>query len=152
MEESQIAALSHTIQLAVAPVFLLTGIGSILAVMTNRLARVVDRARAIEGPALEPSSDASLREELSILARRARLIGTAITLFTTTALLVGAVIAVMFVSAFFAWNWSAVVVAAVFVCAMVTFCGGLVMFLREILLATSTLRFGSRATTPSHPA
>lgn len=41
-------AVAYVIQLAVAPVFLLTGIGAILAVMTNRLARIIDRARALE--------------------------------------------------------------------------------------------------------
>ena len=38
----------HAIQLAIAPVFLLTGIGAMLGVMANRLARIIDRARALD--------------------------------------------------------------------------------------------------------
>ncbi len=41
-------AISHVIQLSVAPVFLLTGIGALLGVVTNRLSRIVDRARTVE--------------------------------------------------------------------------------------------------------
>ena len=40
--------IQHAIQLAIAPVFLLTGIASLLGVMANRLARIIDRARALE--------------------------------------------------------------------------------------------------------
>jgi len=44
----QSGAISHAIQLAIAPVFLLTGIAGLLGVMANRLARVIDRARMFE--------------------------------------------------------------------------------------------------------
>ena len=47
-QDSGITGIAHVIQLSVAPVFLLSGIGAMLAVMTNRLARVIDRARALE--------------------------------------------------------------------------------------------------------
>jgi len=47
-QDSGITAVAHVIQLSVAPVFLLSGIGAMLAVMTNRLARVIDRARTLE--------------------------------------------------------------------------------------------------------
>jgi hypothetical protein len=46
--ESQVTAIAHVIQLAVAPVFLLTGVGAVLAVLTQRLARIIDRARVLE--------------------------------------------------------------------------------------------------------
>jgi len=46
--DSQVVAVGHVIQLAVAPVFLLTGVGGLLAVLTNRLARIIDRARFLE--------------------------------------------------------------------------------------------------------
>lgn len=49
LETITAADIAHVIQLSVAPVFLLAGIGSILGVMANRLARVVDRARILEG-------------------------------------------------------------------------------------------------------
>ena len=122
--------------------FLLSGIGAMLSVMTSRLARVVDRARVLEAKA-EGSADAgaSLREELGALARRSQLISRSITLCTITALLISAVIAVLFLGAFLTVDDS-VVVACLFIAAMIAFIAGLVQFLREILLATRTVRIG----------
>ena len=75
-------AVAHVIQLAVALVVLLSGIGAILAVMTNRLGRIIDRARVLEARLDGASADliALLRADLATLSRRAKLIGRAITL------------------------------------------------------------------------
>ena len=83
---SDVSAVAHVIQLAVAPVFLLTGIGAMLGVMTNRLSRVIDRARALEARLDGASSQqvALLQADLHVLVRRAALVGSAITLGTTT--------------------------------------------------------------------
>jgi hypothetical protein len=138
-------AVAHAIQLAVAPVFLLSGIGAILAVMTNRLGRIIDRARVLEEK-LDVASAAilaTLRADLGILSRRAKLISRAITLCTTTALLVCTVIAVLFLSAFLRFD-ATIPVALLFIAAMSTFFLGLVWFLREIYLATVSLRIGPR--------
>ncbi|MGH7832990.1 MAG: DUF2721 domain-containing protein [Candidatus Binatia bacterium] len=85
-----VSAVAHVIQLAVAPVFLLTGIGAILAVMTNRLGRIIDRARVLEArlDGASPEVLGPLRADLATLSLRAKLIGRAITLCTATALLV----------------------------------------------------------------
>jgi len=101
-------AVAHVIQLAVAPVFLLSGIGAILAVMTNRLGRIIDRARVLEARLDGASAEliALLRADLATLSRRAKLIGRAITLCTITALLVCTVIAVLFMSAFLRFDAS----------------------------------------------
>jgi Protein of unknown function (DUF2721) len=138
-------AVAHAIQLAVAPVFLLTGIGAILAVMTNRLGRIIDRARVLEEKLDGASSKllATLRADLMVLSRRAKLIGRAITLCTTTALLVCTVIAVLFLSAFLRFD-ATIPVALLFVAAMSTFFLGLLWFLREIYVATVSLRIGPR--------
>jgi hypothetical protein len=97
-------AVAHAIQLAVAPVFLLSGIAAILAVMTSRLGRIIDRARVLEDRLDNASAELhpALRTDLATLSRRAKLISCAITLCTATALLVCTVIAVLFLSAFFA--------------------------------------------------
>ena len=82
---SQVSSVAHVIQLAVAPVFLLAGVGALLGVLTNRLARVVDRFHALERELAEnPSSDYRRKAQTTItsLARRARLIHWAITLCT----------------------------------------------------------------------
>ena len=67
--------IAHLIQSAIAPVFLLTGVASTLAVLTNRLSRIVDRARVLETQlAGHPGEGPQLHGELSVLARRARYI------------------------------------------------------------------------------
>jgi hypothetical protein len=144
-EFSDVSAVAHVIQLAVAPVFLLTGIGAILAVMTNRLGRIIDRARVLEArlEGASPKTLATLRADLATLSLRAKLIGRAITLCTTTALLVCTVIAILFLSAFLHFDAS-IPVALLFVAAMLAFFLGLLWFLREIFVATASLRIGPR--------
>ena len=145
MLEFSDVAVAHAIQLAVAPVFLVTGIAAILAVMTNRLGRVIDRARVLEERVKGASAEslATLRADLVVLSRRAKLMGRAITLCTTTALLVCTVIAVLFLSAFLRFD-ATIPVALLFIAAMLCFFLGLLWFLREIYLATMSLRIGPR--------
>ena len=145
MGDMEISPIAHVIQLSVAPVFLLSGIGAILAVMTNRLGRIIDRARSLEERLEDAPADraAMLEADLATLTRRARLIGPAITLCTATALLVCMVIGVLFLSAFLHFD-AAVPVALLFVASMLAFFFGLLWFLREIFVATSSLRIGSR--------
>jgi hypothetical protein len=143
-QETGIAAVAHVIQLSVAPVFLLSGIGAMLAVMTNRLSRVIDRARELEGRLSSASSEDAkhFHGELGTLSRRAKMINNAITLCTATALLVCAVIAALFLGAFAHFDAS-VPVGVLFLTAMLAFFAGLVWFLREIFLATASLRIGT---------
>lgn len=150
-QETGVTAVAHVIQLAVAPVFLLSAIGAMLSVMTNRLARVVDRARALERELAQrtlPPEESSIGE-LTTLSRRAWLINRAITLCTVTALLICSVIAVLFIGAFLTVDASRVV-GALFVAAMFAFIVGLVMFLREIFLATRTVQIGIDHVPGSH--
>jgi len=144
MGEMEISPIAHVIQLSVAPVFLLSGIGAILAVMTSRLGRIIDRARTLEAQLENAPAErvSTLEDDLETLAHRARLIGPAITL-CATALLVCTVIAVLFLSAFLHFDAS-VPVALLFVAAMLAFFLGLLWFLREIFVATSNLRIASR--------
>jgi Protein of unknown function (DUF2721) len=142
-ENSTITGIAHVIQLAVAPVFLLSGIAAMLAVMMNRLARIVDRARTLESQSLgaSPEMRTWLEKEVGLLSRRALSIGHAITLCTVTALLVCAVIATLFLGAFFNFN-PYVPVGITFVLAMLCFFVGLLSFLREVFVATASLRIG----------
>jgi hypothetical protein len=140
---SQVSDLAHVIQLAVAPVFLLTGIGPTLGVLTNRLARIVDRARALER--LHPESawteQEDLHSQLATLKRRAQLINRAITLCTACALLICLVIATLFVGALVGVNLATLIVV-LFLVGMLALVGGFVTFLQEIFLATASLRIG----------
>lgn len=142
-QDTTITAVAHTIQLAVAPVFLLSGVGAMLAVLTSRVARVVDRARTLEARLPGSAADAAtaLHAELFALSRRAKLISHAITYCTVTALLVCAVIVTMFVGASAHVN-VARLVALLFVAAMLALFLGLLSFLREIFIATANLRIG----------
>lgn len=129
--------IAHAIQLAIAPVFLLTGIAGLLGVMANRLARVIDRGRwlATSWPQLEHRVRASARREVECLERRRKLASWSINFCTAAALLVCLVIAALFLEEFTATNlrWAA---GALFVLAMLSLIGGLSSFLREVYLAT----------------
>ena len=141
--DQDISLIVHAIQLAVAPVFLLTGLGALLSVMTSRLGRVIDRARLLEErwEVQDEAARVAISVELEILARRARLAGYAINLCTSAALLICIVIAALFIDVFTGTNlkW---LVGALFVVAMMAVIGGLISFLREVYLATHTLRIG----------
>lgn len=143
MEETQIAAIAHTIQVAVAPVFLLTGVGAMLGVLSNRLARIVDRARTLEGELARASAARlpGLHMALGRQAQRARLTHWAIVLCIGCALLVSSVIVALFVGAFSRWDVS-VLIAGLFVVAILSLISGLLCFLREVQLATRYLRIG----------
>lgn len=137
------SAIAQVIQLAVAPVFLLTGVGAILNVLTQRLARIIDRARDLEGrlSLASDSEKSSYYGQLDVLRRRARLANWAISLCTTSAFLVCTIIVVLFLEAFLSLN-RAGVIALLFITAMLTLIAGLLIFLREVFLATASLRIG----------
>ena len=139
--EPVVPVIAHAIQLAVAPVFLLTGIGTLLGVMAHRLARVVDRTRELErrSEELDEKMQATVRVELGFLERRAHLASWSINFSTCAALLVCIVIATLFIEEFFGTDlkW---VAGAIFVAVMVALIGGLFSFLREVSLATYNWR------------
>ena len=136
---SGITSVAHVIQLAVAPVFLLTGVGAILSVLVSRLGRVVDRFRSLEGGLVAAESAlASVQVEMAILARRARMIHWAIGFCTSCALLVCMVIATLFVGSITGVEMPAVI-ATLFITAMLSLVAGLLSFLREIALATGSI-------------
>ena len=134
----------HLIQSAVAPVFLLSGVGVTLGVLTNRLARIVDRARLLEmrDDEEEQARLDSTATSLRVLARRAHYINTAIALCTISALFVSLVVMSLFASAFVSINLSGAV-AILFVAAMVCLTGAFGAFFIEVRIATQSLRFGA---------
>jgi hypothetical protein len=140
-----VTEIGDVVRLAVAPVFLLSGVGVTLTLLANRLARVVDRARILEGSESKtPESDlGELQQRVTTLAVRSRLLGRAIALCTICALSVSLVVVTLFVGALLSIPVS-VVIAALFIFAMLSFIGALVLFLREVFLATRTLRIGLR--------
>jgi hypothetical protein len=137
-------AIAHAIQLAVAPVFLLTGVASILSVLTNRLGRIIDRSRILHNRLLslkKERQDKETHDELAVLTQRMRLINWAIGLCTTCVLLICSVIAILFLGSFIILNM-AIPIASLFVAAMLCLILALTFFIGEIYLATAYVRNG----------
>jgi len=141
MHPENVIDVTRLVQLAIAPVFLLTAVGTIIGVLSSRLGRVVDRSRTLEDRLrqLAPEGQKAVREELSVLARRVRLVYASMTLAVVCALFVGLLIAVAFVDAFVALDLSRFI-GLLFIGAMLAFILALMVFLREIFLAVANAR------------
>ncbi|MFC7499076.1 DUF2721 domain-containing protein [Enterovirga sp. GCM10030262] len=141
MTGASISTVAQIIQLSVAPVFLLAGIGGILNVVANRLARVVDRVRSLERDVGQ--SDLSLRggdlRRLSVLDRRMRFCHWSIALCVVAALLICLVVVVLFIADLVSINF-AIPVSLLFIAAMISLTIGLLLFLAEVTIATRSVR------------
>lgn len=140
MEGPYLSQVSDTIQAAIAPVFLLAGIGAFLNVMVGRLARIVDRARSIEQ--LHPRSTGPEHDrhvwELRIIDRRISVINNAIFLCTASALAICFVVALMFISRLANLHvglW----VALAFIVSMALLMAGLIYFLVEVRMSLEAI-------------
>ena len=142
----QIADIGHVIQLAIAPVFLLTGVGTLLSVLTSRLARIIDRSRVLEERLDHDHKDAWF-DELDVLYQRTHLINYAITLATACGLLVCLVIAMLFLRDTTDLPLDQYV-AAFFVFGMVALIGSFAYLLREIFIASKRMRAHRRLRMP----
>jgi len=129
--ESHIADITHAIQLAVAPVFLLTAIATLINVLSSRLSRVVDRRRFLHSHRADSPDDDT---ELALLDRRRKMIYFSIFFAVLAALLVCLVVAGAFLGALLAFA-VAEVIAGLFVLAMTAMIVALSLFLREVYLA-----------------
>ncbi len=135
--------ISQVIQLAVAPVFLLAGIGAFINVSTFRLGRIFDRSRLLEANVADhdPARHAKIVADLSTLRRRARLAYLGITLDIVAALLVCILIAMAFIEHFFGFEIRGLI-GGLFIAAMLSLIGGLLAFLREVFVAVRGLSIG----------
>lgn len=141
MNPDNVIDVTRLIQLAVAPVFLLTAVGTIIGVLSIRLGRAVDRSRTLEERLrqLQPEAQKTVRAELGLLDRRVRLVYGSIVLAVLCALFVGLLIAVAFVDAFINIDLSKFI-GMLFIAAMLAFILALMVFLREIFLAVTSAR------------
>ena len=133
--------IARLIQLAVAPVFLLTAVGTIIGVLSTRLGRAVDRSRLLEERLrqLQPEGQKAARGELDLLSRRVRLVYAAMVLSVVCALFVGLLIAVAFVYAFINIDLSRFI-GLLFIGAMIAFILSLLVLLLEIFLEVTNAR------------
>ncbi|MEQ7873921.1 DUF2721 domain-containing protein [Sphingomonas sp. ASV193] len=140
----ELEQLARIIQLAVAPVFLLAGLGAFLNVCVGRLARIVDRARALE-PRLLASRGADhdrLLAELHLLDRRIKVVNRAIFVTVLAAVLISAVVILLF-TAFLTGLHFGTAVALLFIGAMLSTGFGFSIFLQETRLGTRSVRVGT---------
>ena len=141
--------IAHVIQIAIAPVFLLAGIGAFLNVMTNRLGRVVDRWRNLEKE-LTAADDESRQVrivELKLLDRRMAHSNRAIALSTLAALLICLVIMCLFTGQLLSFPVTQTV-SVLFIATMGVLVAGLLSFLLEIRISSRTLRVASDVLKP----
>jgi hypothetical protein len=138
------AAVTHGIQLAVAPVFLLTAVSGMIGAVAGRLARIIDRARLVEDRARDSTDDAFLERayvELGDLRFRGRLANGCIALLTTCAFLIGLTIIVLFLGETTAAVQINRFAVASFLIGVVCFLLALLCFLAETVIATRLLDF-----------
>lgn len=136
--------LAQIIQLAVAPVFLLAGLGAFLNVCAGRLARIVDRARKLEPRILESRGEEHDRliREVRMLDRRIRVVNAAIFTTVLSALLISAVVILLF-AAFLTGYRFGTAIALLFIAAMACTGLGFAIFLHETRLGTKSVKIGS---------
>jgi len=133
--------IAQAIQFAVAPALLLVGIGNCLNVVAVRLARVVDRARGLEGhlPAATDREKQLEIEELRVLDRRMKVCHASVGFITASALLTCLVIITLFVNSLRGLGY-ADAVSILFVAAMGSLAMGLLLFLAEVSIAIRVVK------------
>lgn len=131
----------QTIQLSLAPVFVLVAIGNILNILSTRLGRVVDRARALQQMHNETEGDAHDVVVLEIRAvdRRIAIITQAIRFLVISGLAIGLTVAVLFVQGIFGFDLH-VLAVVIFLASIILLLVALVMFLHETQVAAASLR------------
>jgi hypothetical protein len=135
--------ITHGIQLAVAPVFLLTAVSGMIGAVAGRLARIIDRARTVEDRARTTTDEEFLKRaytELGELRMRGRLANGCIALLTTCAFLIGVTIIVLFLGETAAFQISRFAVGS-FLLGVGCFLLALLCFLAETVVATRLLNF-----------
>ena len=139
-----LATVTHGIQLAVAPVFLLTAVSGMIGAVAGRLARIIDRARFLENRLetgdVEEARASRMYGELQQLRRRGWLVNGCLALLTFCAILIGSTIVLLFLGE--TSELPIFKIATVcFLAGVVCFLSALVCFLAETLLATHLLKF-----------
>lgn len=133
--------IAQTIQLALAPVFVLVAIGNLMNILSTRLGRIVDRSRVLQhkhGETTGAEHD-MLVAEIRLIDRRIVLVGRAITMLVVSGLVVGLTVALLFIEEFARVDIQGIPAATFFV-AIALLMAALLLFLRETRLSAATLR------------
>lgn len=140
LQVSGLPGLAKDIQLALAPVFLLTAISSLLNMLIGRLARIVDRARWVEQhfTARDHPDHPAQVTELRLLDRRMRTVNRAIFLMTLSAVALCTVVATMFLARLAGFGFARTL-SIVFALSLILLIAGLVLFLMEVRMAVGAI-------------
>jgi len=138
---SSLPGLAHTIQLSLAPAFLLNGIGIILGMLTGRLTRIVDRARLIESEFTPRDDPRHVHQvhELRLLDRRMRIVNNAIFVATASAVVLCTVVAAMFLARLAGFGFARTL-AMMFALSLLLLIASLVLFLVEVRVAVRAIQ------------
>ncbi|MGH6786155.1 MAG: DUF2721 domain-containing protein [Novosphingobium sp.] len=133
--------IAQTIQLALAPVFVLVAMGNIMNILSTRLGRIVDRSRELQGRhmATEGPDHDMVVLEIRAIDRRIELITSAIRLLVVSGLAIGMTVAMLFFEELVALDLQ-LVAGGFFLAAVALLMWALVLFLREIRIAAQQLR------------
>lgn len=142
MHSTTFSELVPILQVSIAPVILISGVGLLLLTLTNRFGRMLDRARLLSkelaaGPA--PEAAEPLRTQIAILMRRAAILRTSITLGAVTVLLAATLMLLLFVAAWMHLEFAGLI-AAVFCLALLCLVGSMLAFIRDMNLAFTAIR------------
>ena len=142
---TSLGIISHSIQLAVAPVFMLTAVASLLGALATRLARIIDRARTLEEKleAENVAHELEIHAELKRLRDRGRVVNTSMILLTLSAVCIGATVMALFLVETVSLRTN-LIVPWTFLGGVIFFVLALLVFLVETLLAGRALNFGKR--------
>jgi hypothetical protein len=135
-----VSELIPLLQTAIGPIVLISGVGLLLLTMTNRLGRVIDRARIISGQIAgldDPQRERKVAQ-LAVLWRRARITRMSIILTAASALFAAILIVVLFITAVLGWE-SAWLIGALFVLGMASLIGALLLFIQDLNLSLAAL-------------
>jgi len=141
MPSTHLTELIPVLQVAIAPVILISGVGLLLLTLTNRFGRAADRTRQIhhEMRTAAAAERPRLANQVEVIYRRARLIQFSIVMGTLSALFAALLILTLFFTALMKWE-SAFVISLIFICCLVSLVASLVTFIMDIRLSLKALK------------
>ena len=141
MPSTPLTELIPVLQVAIAPVILISGVGLLLLSLTNRFGRAVDRTRQIHGQMRQtPASDRpQLANQVEVIYRRARLIQFSIVMGALSALFAALLIVKLFLTALLKWGLAALI-SVFFIACMLSLVVSLVTFIMDIRLSLIALK------------
>jgi hypothetical protein len=149
MPPTAIEKIIPMLQVAIGPVILISGVGLLLLTMTNRLGRVIERARQLKGELSQRTDEdrEQVLAQVAILYRQARMIRLSITLSALSALLASALIITLFLTALLQWE-SGLLTSLIFIACMGSLFASLVAFICDINLSLHALKLELKGIRP----